>query len=303
MDPISDMSIFVSVVDEGSISASARALGLPRSTISRRLSALEDRLQVTLLQRTTRKLRLTEAGRIFHQRCARILDETARAEAEVRELDTETAGVLRVGIPSGVGTEWFRVQIGEFFDRYPDIRLELITDHRARDIHDEDLDLALVRGPLPDSLLVARRIAPADLLCVAAPRYLERGPPLRSPADLQAHRCMIALHDDFDGDRWPLLHGEHVRVVPRLATNDMHYLREALLAATGVALVPWISVVDELASGALAPVLLDSVGERGSSYFAVYAPESRHIAKVAATVEFLVEFFARHFGPHPRPWS
>ncbi len=302
MDSVSDMSIFVSVVDEGSISASARALGLPRSTISRRLSALERRLEVTLIQRTTRKLRLTEAGRIFHARCRQILEDTARAEAEVRELDATTAGVIRVGTPSGIGTEWFRVQIAEFFNLYPDLRLELILEHRARDLHDEDLDLAVVRGPLPDSLLIARRIAPADLLCVASPRYLAEAPSLETPAALARHRCMIALHDEFDGDRWPLLHGGSVQVSPRLATNDMHYLREALLGDTGVALVPWISVYDEVASGALKPVLVDTVGERGTSYYAVYAPESRHVAKVSATVEFLVAFFAKRFGRYPPPW-
>ena len=194
MDTVSDMSIFVSVVDEGSISASARALGLPRSTISRRLSALERRLEVTLVQRTTRKLRLTEAGRIFHARCQQILEDTARAEAEVRELDAATAGVIRVGAPSGIGTEWFRVQIAEFFDIYPDIRLELILEHRARDLHDEDLDLAVVRGPLPDSLLIARRIAPADLLS-------ERD--IRPTSDVRLHAATL-LHQMFGLD-WAAL--------------------------------------------------------------------------------------------------
>jgi DNA-binding transcriptional LysR family regulator len=297
------MSIFVSVADEGSVSASARALGVPRSTISRRLSALEQRLGVTLLQRTTRKLRLTEAGRIYRARCTEILAATAAAEAEISELDTAAAGVIRVGSPSGIGTEWFRVQIAAFFTMYPNLRLELITDNRARDLHNEDLDLVIVRGPLPDSSLVARKIAPADLLCVASPRYLAARAPLRSPADLQAHRCMIALHDEFKGERWPLLHGEHVRVVPRFATNDMHYLREALLADAGVALVPWISVCEELTRGELEAVLVDTVGERGGHYYALYAPESRHVTKVSATVEFLISFFAARFAPHRSPWA
>jgi DNA-binding transcriptional LysR family regulator len=302
VDTVSDMALFVSVADEGSISASARALGLPRTTISRHLKELEGRLRVTLIQRTTRKLRLTEAGRIYHQRCKEILASIARAEAEVSELDAEVAGVIRVGVPSGIGTEWFQEQISEFFRLYPDIRLELITDHRARDIHDEDLDLVLVRGPLPDSLLISRRLAPGDLLCVASPAYLAASPPLTSAADLRDHRCMIALHEEFDGDRWPLLLGDCVRVTPCFATNDMHYLREALLSGSGVALMPWISVLEEVSAGILTPVLVDTVGARGCHYYAVYAPESRHVTKVSATVEFLIDFFRRHFGRHTPPW-
>ncbi|MCB9567894.1 MAG: LysR family transcriptional regulator [Myxococcales bacterium] len=299
---MSDMALFVAVADQGSISQAARALGLPRSTISRHLKELEERLRVTLIQRTTRKLRLTEAGRIYHQRCKEILAAIARAEAEVSELDVEVGGVLRVGVPSGIGTEWFQEQIGEFFRVYPEIRLELITDHRIRDIHDEDLDLVIVRGPLPDSLLISRRMAPADLLCVASPRYLAAAPPLESPADLRAHRCMIALHEELNGDRWPLLSGESVQITPCFATNDMHYLREALLAGSGVALIPWISVLEEVSAGILTPVLVESVGARGGHYYCVYAPESRHVTKVSATVEFLVDFFARHFGRHTPPW-
>ncbi|MGB1012802.1 MAG: LysR family transcriptional regulator [Nannocystaceae bacterium] len=302
VDTTSDIGIFVSVVDEGSISASARVLRLPRSTISRRLSALEKRLEVTLLQRTTRKLRLTEAGRIFHERCKSILTQIAAAEAEVSELDASTTGVIRVGSPSGIGTEWFRVQIGEFFTMYPKLRLELITDCRPRDLHGEDLDLAIIHGPLPDSSLVARRMAPADSLCVASPKYLANRPPIHSPGDLSQHSCMIALHEEFNGVQWPLLYGGHVRVVPRFTTNDMHYLREALLAHAGIALVPWVSVCEQLTRGELVPVLVDTVGERGTNYFAVYAPESRHVAKVSATVEFLLMFFAKHFGRHRRPW-
>ena len=191
MDKFQGMHLFARVVETGSFTAAAGALGISRALASKLIQTLEESLGVRLLNRTTRRVSLTDAGRNYYQRISDILAQLAEAEAEAAEMQVEPRGKMRVSAPISFSVRHLAPALSEFQRRYPRVELELELSDRVVDLVDEGFDLAIRIGKLADSSLVARRIAPACLIMVASPRYLERAGTPREPADLVKHNFMI----------------------------------------------------------------------------------------------------------------
>lgn len=171
---LNDTLIFVKVVEQGSFTAAARALGLPKTTLSRKVQELEARLGAQLLNRTTRRLGLTEAGSVYYEHCQNIARELDEAESAVGQLQGGPRGWLRFSAPYSIGIAWITPLLGEFHARYPEVRLDMHLSNEPVDVIGGEIDMALRAGPLPDSSLVARRLATFRTQVFASPRYIER---------------------------------------------------------------------------------------------------------------------------------
>ncbi len=296
MDRLDDMLAFIKVVDAKSFTAAAERLGLSKSVVSRRIAELEDRLGARLLNRTTRKLSLTEVGEAFYERCARILADLEEAERAVGDLHAAPRGRLKVNAPVSFGLLHLAPALAAFLARYPDIEIDIDLNDRYVDLIDEGYDVAVRIGRLRDSSLIARRLAPNRRAVCAAPAYLDKhGRPV-SPEDLAGHNCLIYTNVPL-AEQWQFrVDGEtrSVRVTGSLRTSNGDLLRAAALAGVGGAVLPTFLCGDALASGALECLMFDTYVSE-STVYAVY-PHNRHLSpKVRAFVDFL----AARFGPHP----
>lgn len=285
---LNELLVFAKVVQSGSFTAAGAALRMPKSTVSRKVSELESRVGAQLLQRTTRKLRLTEVGRAYFEHAARAVAEAEQAEQAVTLMQSAPQGLLRVTAP--VNLSALGPLAGEFLARYPEVRLELLCTDRRVDLVAEGFDVAVRAGNLSDSTMMARRLGVLERVVVASPAYVKaRGLP-RKPADLEGHSCLV-----FNGGResnvWALQSGGRslqVTVSARLVVNDFELLHAAALAGTGVAMLAGHDCTADLASGRLQRVL-PGWSSPGAPLHAVY-PGGRHPSpKVSAFVDFLRE--------------
>lgn len=291
-DALSAIHLFVKVVEAGGMSRAARELSLPKSTVSRQLGALEARLGVRLLERTTRLLRPTEAGLAFYERCARIVADVAEAEQAVMTSQREPQGTLRVTAPVSLGQQTLGPMVGRWLSAHPKVTLELSLSDRRVDLIEEGFDLAIRVGVLADSSMVARRLAPAPMVVAASPAYLAaRGVPL-VPDDLRAHDCLRYEYSRTAG--WRLTDGGREVVIPvrgPLMANNGALLRDAAVAGLGLTMAPAFLLAAEIAAGRLVPVLRAHAPST-SAVWAVY-PESRHLStKVRSFVDAMAASFA-----------
>ncbi|MFO1061521.1 MAG: LysR family transcriptional regulator [Dongiaceae bacterium] len=293
MDALAGMAVFVRIVEAGSFTAAARALGLSKPAVSKQLARLEARLGARLLNRSTRRISLTEAGTLFHQRCLRLLAEAAEAEQAVAELAEAPRGTLRVAAPMSFGQLHLGPAIAAFLARYPDLRIDLALDDRVVDLVGEGYDLAIRIAELPPSRLVGRRLAPNRRFVCAAPAYLAaRGTP-QHPGELARHDCLhyayLASGADwrFAGPDGPI----GVRVGGRFTANNGDVLRQAALDGLGIAQLPSFLVGDDLRQGRLQPVLCGYPAV-DTAIYALYPPTRQLPRKVRAFVDFLVDRFA-----------
>ncbi len=289
MDDLNDIAVFVAVVDAGSFTRAAERLNLSRPVVSKYVSRLEEHLGVRLLNRTTRRLSLTEAGRIFHARSRRGLDDIAEAQAEISRLQAHPRGVLRINVPMSFGILHIAPLLPAFMQQYPDITIEMDLNDRKLDVIDEGFDVSVRIGELPDSSLIARRLAPCHHVIVAAPAYLEaRGTP-RKPEELRAHDLLsYSLQQSAQNWHFTSPAGQPIQVPAdvRLQVNNSLALREALLGGLGIARTPTFLVGDDLRKGRLTRLLGDHQALE-VSIFVVY-PQRRHLSpKVRAFAEFL----------------
>jgi len=287
---LKDLQIFVRAADLHSLSAAAQALCIPKSTASRSLQRLEQRIGAPLLRRTNRRLVLTETGELLHRHALRILGEVEQAETEVSRVSGAPRGLLRVTAPLTFGRAFVAPLLPDFLAAHPEIQLSLELTPGGVDPFGSNVDVAVRVGPLEDSQLHARKLGVPEVWLCASPRYLElRGTP-KQPADL-------ALHDVLDwspphgGSEWALVGAEGVeklQVAPRLTVNDSSVLRVAAIAGTGIGWIPAFLCDADLRRGRLRRVLPEWRREP----FEVYAifPGGRALSpKVRAFVEFLVE--------------
>lgn len=296
MARLDEMAAFAAVVDAGSFSAAARALGLSKSAVSKQVGRLEDRLGVRLLNRTTRRLSLTEAGTTFHAACRRVLDEAESAEQAVSDLAAAPRGLLKLNAPMSFGFLHLGAAIPAFHQRYPQIRVDVTMNDRFVDLVEEGYDVAIRIGALRDSSLIARRLAPSRTVLCASPAYLERRGRPRQPADLAQHDCL--LYANCATPREWTVNGpggrQTVAVDGPLIANNGDLLSGAALAGMGIARLPTFIVGSHLRSGRLELVLPDHpVPEEG--IHAVY-PHGRNLS---AKVRVFVDFLAERFGPEP----
>jgi DNA-binding transcriptional LysR family regulator len=294
MDRMAEMAVFVQVVETASFSEAARRVGLSKSSVSTHVAQLEERLGAQLLHRTTRRLALTEVGRVFYERSAKIVHEVEEAELEARRSHAAPQGLLKVNAPLTFGQLQLAPAIAEFLGNYREVRIDVTLNDRVMNPFEGGFDVTVrVTPPLADSSLIARRLAPNRLVVCGAPEYLaRRGVPQR-PADLVQHECLVYTH--FDA--WRFAHADgpkSVRVAGRLRCNNGDLLRSAALRGLGLAQLPTFIVGPDIARGALQTVLV-SYEDRSTGIWALYSPTRHLSAKVRAFVDFL----AAHFGPRP----
>lgn len=255
---LNQTAVFVKVVQAGSFSAAARLLGLPTSTVSHRVATLEKRLGVTLLQRTTRRLKLTEVGELYFQHAVTGLGHMLEAEAAVSESVGEPAGLLRVTAPADIGDHILAGLLSAMRQRYPKIRIELVLLDRYVDLIAEGIDVAIRTGALKDSSLIARHVGTTRWVAFASPAYLATSPPLDAPQSLRQHSCL--QFTPLGKDSWTLIHQKSSVTVPlngEIIVNDIRVIRSMALAGQGVALLPLYLCREECAAGNLVQVLPD----------------------------------------------
>ncbi len=301
LDQITGMRIFVRVAAAGSLAATGRALGLSQTMVTKHIDALEMRLGVKLLHRSTRRLTLTEAGRAYLEGCDRILREIDEAEHAATAGQAEPRGLLRMSLPVSFGLLQVVPRLAEFSACYPLVSLDLGFDDRLVDLIEEGWDLAVRIGVLPDSTLIARRLAPCRTIVCASPSYLKaRGMP-SSVADLPAHNCLgYSLSHHLGTDRWCFgADGSVVAdIVGTVRANNGDALRMAALAGIGLIYQPTFVVAEDLRAGRLVPVALDHPPIVIGYVNAVFRPDRRLPAKSRVMIDFL----AAQFGESP-PWD
>lgn len=289
MDRLRSMQVFRAVVDAGAFSAAARRLHLSNAAVSKHVASLEAALGARLLQRTTRRLSLTNAGEVYYQRAIRLLDELEQLEADVREEGQTPRGRLRVAAPMSYGLAVIAEQLPAFMARHPEVEVDLSLTDRMVDLVEEGVDVAIrVAHTLPDSSLVATRLGPFSRVVVGAPAYFETHGAPEHPRDLAVHTC-LRYSRLSDPDVWRFAGPEgpvHVTVAGRLRTDNSLAMRAALRAGAGLALIPACAVAEDLASGALRTCLPGWAPEP-RSVFALY-PTTRQLSpKVRAFVGYL----------------
>ena len=288
METASGFEEFVAIVDEGSVTGAALALGQPRPTVSRRLARLEERLGVRLLHRTTRRMTLTPQGEILYARARPIVAAARGAEDEVRRLDGVPRGVLRLSTPTGMPYEVLARWIAEFLRAHREVSIEMIASNVHVDIVAEGFDVVLRRGAIEDPSLIARTLVVDDTIAIASPRYLgEAGVP-DAPEDLAGHQCIISYRSGSVPElRWPLLDGGSVPVAGTLKTNQMELRLEAAKQHLGIALLSASFAAEALESGELVHVLPKTLGRR-ERVSLVYAEREFLDPKIRAFVDFFV---------------
>ena len=257
---LNDTLIFAKVVEQGSFTAAARLLGLPKTTVSRKVQELETRLGARLLHRSTRGVTLTEVGALYYEKCKLIAREIEEADNLATLLQSKVGGHLRVSTSVAFGRRVVVPLVLRYMQQHPDITLDLTFDDHYVNLVEQGVDLAIRMGPMADSTLGARYLGTNPWLMVAAPPYLAaRGTPV-SAADLAAHDCVVYSSVQGD-DRWSLRTpaGQKLSVPVRgpLRSNNLSAVLAAARAGMGLAVLPWYVARKSLADGAVVPVLAD----------------------------------------------
>ena len=298
-DVVHGMLVFSKVVQGGSLSAAARELGISPAVVSRTLAAMEARLGVRLINRTTRSLHLTDEGASYYETCSRILAEIEEADAAAAARRVEPQGMLRVALPASFGLNHIAPLIPRFAERYPKVQLALSLSDRSVNLVEEGFDLAIRIAELKDSALAARKLAPNRRVVCASPAYLRQHVEPKTPQDLAKHNCLIATWEQGMAMNWeyksPVGKRGSVRVTGRYACDNWEVLREWAVAGLGVALKSTWDVRKHLEDGSLVPLLPGYDFSSDVGIYAVY-PHRRHLP---AKTRVFIDFLAESFGPEP----
>jgi DNA-binding transcriptional LysR family regulator len=289
-----ELLAFTRIVETRSLSRAAVELGVPRATVGRRLSRLEQRLGTRLLRRTTRSLALTDTGDTFYRQARIALDAVTQAQASVRRTDNVVRGDLRVSLPPIVDESFFAM-ITSFAHRHPEVRVQVELSSRLVDLRREGYDVALRATGALEPGLVVRTLLRTKLIAVAAPKYLAAHGTPRTARDLRKHRCLMGFaRGELPQSIWPVGRGT-VHVEGAFATNEPRLLRAAAVRGLGIALLPMLAIEDQLARGTLVQVLAGVV--HAENRLAVVYPEREFVPpQVRAFVDALVEWAPRLRG-------
>ncbi|ASW01750.1 LysR family transcriptional regulator [Paraburkholderia aromaticivorans] len=260
MDKVYNMSVFVKVVEMGSFTAVANHLDTTVGNVSRAVSVLEEGLNTRLLQRSTRRLAVTDAGRRFYERSVSILAEIDHAEAEARDALLAPRGTLRVHAVPGLGRQLVTRAALAYRQTYPDVSVDLLLSQRMPNLLEEQLDLAIVIArTLPDSAYVSQKIGSSHCVLAASPEYLARHPAPEQPKDLVDHTCVLLSTVDYAPDEWhlesPAGNASYRPAGPHFSVNDMESMQVALRSGAGIGLLAGFSAIDDLRNGTLVRVL------------------------------------------------
>jgi LysR family transcriptional regulator for bpeEF and oprC len=291
MDVMQSMAVFRRVVEAKSFSAVARETNMSQSTVSKHIASLEERLDTKLLNRSTRSLKLTEAGKEYYQHCIRILNDFQEAEASVGKGKIDPTGTLRISTSAAFGRTYLLPYLGEFLSTYPDINIDLMFGDKYTDLVKEGIDLAIRIGPLEDSSLIAKKIGSSPRLVVASPAYLVKHSRPKTPADLIKHDCLFYslqkspdlwyFNSTQEGD-------ESIRVNGRVKASSPDAVCDATLEGLGISILGEWYVRKHIKNGSLIKILPDF---KPTAYdiHAVY-PERRFVPqKVKRMIEFITD--------------
>ncbi|HRN82460.1 MAG TPA: LysR family transcriptional regulator [Nitrosomonas europaea] len=289
MEFLNDMALFVEVVKAKSFRGAADAIGMPNSTLSRRISALEKMLGLRLLHRTTRKIMLTEAGQIYYERCKRIVDEARLAHEQLSEMLAQPSGVLRASLPVDFTVTYMAPLVAEFARLYPGIIFDFDLTSRWVDLVSEPFDVAIRIGKPENSQLIARPLAVLPAYLYASPRYLDRSGEPAEPADLAHHECLSIMK----ADTWTLHDGVNttkVSIGSRFTLNSVGMICRLATLDMGIIMMMEKIVADDLTSGRLRRVLPQWHGAPVS----VYAITVTRL--LPAKTQHFIKFLQEHLG-------
>jgi DNA-binding transcriptional LysR family regulator len=293
MDRFENMGAFIRVVEAGSISGAADRLGVAKSAVSRRLKELEEHLGVELFHRTTRRMNLTDTGRAFYHQTVRIMEDVLEAELATSQAHATLKGSLKIALPSTFGLMHMGPAINEFSQENPKIEFDLDFNDREVDLIQEGFDLAIRIANLPDSSLIARRLAPIQFVMCASPAYLEQMGTPQSPDELSEHQCLVySLIRDFEYWHLSDINGREIKakIRPYLKASTGEFLKDAAVEGLGIILLPSFIAYKEIERGALVQILKKYKLPQMDAY-AIY-PQTRHLSqRVRAFVDFLVKRF------------
>ncbi|MEY4764633.1 MAG: hypothetical protein RI907_1306 [Pseudomonadota bacterium] len=295
MDRLKQIETFVAVATRGSLTAAAQAEGIAPAVIGRRIDALEERLGVKLLVRTTRRISLTHEGSAFLEDCQRLIADFNSAEASVSEGGVKASGHLRITAPAGFGRRHVAPLVPTFLTRHPDVTLSLDLSDRMVDLVNEGIDCGIRVGNLPDSSLVSVRLADNRRLCVASPAYLARMGAPHTPADLPRHDCLTLSSEASQTRGWAFtVDGElqHLRPASRLDCSDGQVLRDWCLAGLGLAWRSWWEVGADVQAGRLVSVL-DDFAAPPNGIFAVFAQRKHQPLRLRLWIDYLKEAYGQ----------
>ena len=297
MDRLEGMTILLAAVDTGSLSAASRQLRLPLATVSRRVSELEEHLKIRLLLRGHRKLTLTDAGRSYVASCRRIMEDIAEAERAAAGEYLTPRGELTISVPQVMGRVHVMPIVAEFLRAYPDIRMRVQLNNRNVNLLEEDVDLALRIGELPDSSLIATRVASIRQVLCASPGYLKtRGVPM-TPTDLSAHDC-VAYEELVLGSNWDFRSKGTPQTIPipsRLVVNSVEAAVSAATAGAGIARVLSYQIDDLVRSGALA-ILLEGYEPSPMPVSFIYPSQRQVPLKLRVFLDFSIPRLRERLG-------
>ncbi|HVW51916.1 MAG TPA: LysR family transcriptional regulator [Trinickia sp.] len=291
MDKVYTMSVFAKVVEMGSFTAVANHLDTTVGNISRAVSVLEDSLNTRLLQRSTRRLAVTDAGRRFYERSVAILSDIERAEAEARDALLEPRGVLRVHAVPGLGRQLVSQAVLAYRSTYPEVSVDLMLSQRMPNLLEEQLDVAIVIArTLPDSAYVSQKIGASHCILAASPAYLAQHPAPECVEDLVDHTCVLLTTVDYAPDEWHLESRDGQAVYrpmgPHFGVNDMDAMSTVLQAGAGIGLIAGFSAIDDLRKGSLVRVLPQFHTSQRNVY-AVYSSRQFVDAKIKRFIDVL----------------
>lgn len=292
MNKFAAFHTFVTAAEQGSFTAAARKLGTSASTVTKMIGRLEDDLGARLFNRTTRRLALTEQGQALFERAQKILLDVEEAEGYLRQATSSTRGTVRIVVPFLFGRLTLVPALPVFFERYPDVKMQIHFSDRPVDLIESGFDAGVHTGELADSGAIRRQLTRGPQITAASPAYLAKHGTPKAPEDLHAHNCM---HGRFGSDwtfRSPQGGRQRIRVAGNLAVFNGDALREAAVCGLGIVHSTWWALRHDLELGNLKQILEDYVVE-GPAVSVVY-PAGRHLpARVRAVIDFLVEITAQ----------
>jgi DNA-binding transcriptional LysR family regulator len=297
MDRVISMAAFVKVAESSGFSAAAGHLGISKSRVTTHIKSLEDRLGVRLLNRSTRRVSLTEVGQAYYERCIEILAEIDNADQIAQSQQSKPRGELRLNVASSIPSI-IGPSIAEYVRRYPDASVRVTVTSRMVSLVEDGFDLAIRVLPMPDSSLIVRHLASYRIVVCGAPSYLaSRGTP-RELADLMHHNCLMFSDPPWES-QWHFIDSQGVRAIPlsgNLHANMVETLRIAAVLGQGLICVPSFLIVDELRSGGLIPVLTEFLATK-LSINAIYP----HRRLLSPKVRTFIDVVAKNF--HGAPWA
>ncbi len=292
---LNDLSLFIRVVETGSFTAAAESLNVQKSTISRRIAQLEDTLGIRLIQRTTRKLKLTPEGEELFSRAQPLVDDLEAVQDDISASKTELRGRLRLTMPTEIGVFMMNDVISSFMEAYPRIEVDVELSTRTVDLIEEGVDLTLRLGPLPNSSLIARHVAGLHRGLFATPDYIEKHGMPHTPDDLARHQC-ITLLKPFDHLRFINWNDqEPVTMGGRLRTNSLSFVREMILQGYGIGRLPEVFCSELVQDGTIVRVL-DNFDLEPLEINALYASRRNLNPRVRAFLDHMTERLRDH------PW-